>query len=103
MYNYYPSYGFDRNSQNPWQSTNSNIYANNGQEFFPEAQDDRFFLAPLVVGGLAGTALGYGIANNNQLNHMGQPCCMQPMMYYPQPMYQQPYMYSSTNSNNFYY
>ena len=31
--------------------------------------DDRFFFAPFLVGGLAGTALGYGIANNNQLNN----------------------------------
>jgi len=28
--------------------------------------DERFFLAPFLFGGLAGTALGYGIANNNQ-------------------------------------
>lgn len=26
---------------------------------------DRIFWAPFLVGGLAGTALGYGIANNN--------------------------------------
>lgn len=31
--------------------------------------DERFFFAPFLVGGLAGTALGYGIANNNQINN----------------------------------
>lgn len=53
--------------------------------------DERFFWAPFVVGGLAGTALGYGIANNNQLNNgnynnNGVPCCggyYYPMPYYP--------------------
>ena len=64
-------------------------------------EDDRFFLAPFLVGGLAGTALGYGIANNNQINN-------QPMMY-PVPMYP---VYPScncgmnptySNSNNYYY
>ena len=30
--------------------------------------------APFVVGGLAGTALGYGIANKNQINNP-RPCC----------------------------
>lgn len=40
--------------------------------------DERFFWAPFVVGGLAGTALGYGIANNNQINN-------HPPMYYPMP------------------
>ena len=60
--------------------------------------DDRFFFAPFLVGGLAGTALGYGIANNNQINHSN---------YYPAyPMmpvyYSYPYPYSSY-SNNYYY
>lgn len=109
MYNYYPSYDFNRNSQS---NLNTNNYYTNNQEFYPEAQDDRFFLAPFVVGGLAGTALGYGIANNNQMNNQG--CCGQPMVFIPQPIYQQPIyqqpisqqqqpMFSSTNSNNFYY
>lgn len=97
--NYYP--GYLENGQ----MTNMNGYQPNNN-FYPQAiegtypQDERFFLAPFVVGGLAGTALGYGIANNNQINNKGG-CCMQPMMYYPQPMPQQiPYMYSN---NNFYY
>ena len=54
--------------------------------------DDRFFLAPFVVGGLAGTALGYGIANNNQYKGAYY---MPPVYYYPQ---QIPYTY-----NNYYY
>ena len=88
MYNNYPNHNFNYNNQ----------------EFYPEAQDDRFFLAPFVVGGLAGTALGYGLANNNQLNYQNQPCCGRPMYFFPQqPMYYQyPYNFSST-SNNFYY
>ena len=59
--------------------------------------DDRFFLAPFLVGGLAGTALGYGLANNNQLNHQGG--------YYPQPIYPIPMPYypcCGNNYNNFY-
>ena len=86
-YSYYPDYNtLSRNSR-----VNSQVY--------PEAQDERFFWAPFVVGGLAGTALGYGIANNNQINPKGG-CCMQPVYYYP--VGQQipaPYSYN----NNFYY
>lgn len=40
------------------------------------ADGERFFLAPFLVGGLAGTALGYGIANNNRPPYP---------MYYPSP------------------
>lgn len=58
--------------------------------------DERFFWAPFVVGGLAGTALGYGIANNNQIQNHG---------YYP--MYPMPVYYSyptiPTYSNTNYY
>ncbi len=62
-------------------------------------EDDRFFLAPFVVGGLAGTALGFGIANNNQINR--PPCCMQPM---PMPMPYYPQQFTNFNStNSFYY
>ena len=103
MYNY-PNYDM-RNSNGAYQPTNG-VYV--GNEFYPEASEDRFFLAPFVVGGLAGTALGYGIANNNQINNQGMPCCGQPMIFIPQqPIYQQNYpqqpLYSSTSSNNFYY
>lgn len=63
--------------------------------------DERFFWAPFVVGGLAGTALGYGIANNNQLNNGSwQP--VYPM--YPYPVYQSYPVYPSySTSNNYYY
>ncbi len=62
--------------------------------YYPE--EDRFFLAPFLVGGLAGTALGYGLANN-QYNSPG---------YYPIPMYPvySPYpIYPTYSSNNNYY
>lgn len=60
--------------------------------------EDRFFLAPLLVGGLAGTALGYGIANNNQMNHSYYPPYPMMPMYYSYPM-----MPSYSTSNNYYY
>ena len=44
------------------------------------ADGERFFLAPFLVGGLAGTTLGYGIANNNR-----PPYPMYPPMIYPTP------------------
>ena len=65
--------------------------------------NERFFLAPFLIGGLAGTALGYGIANNNQINN--QP--FYPM--YPVPFYTYPVSQSYTTyptystSNNYYY
>lgn len=102
MYNYYPTYGIDRNVQTTWQG--NNIYYENGQNMYPTTQDERFFgpfFAPFIVGGLAGTPLGYGIANNNQINR--PPCCPGPMMYQYQ-MYNQQYPNTTfTNSNNFYY
>lgn len=64
--------------------------------------DERFFWAPFVVGGLAGTALGYGLANNNQINNG----TMQPVYpVYPYPIYQTSYPVYPTysNSNNYYY
>lgn len=97
MYNYYPAYDL-RATRDNFQPTNFT----NGNEVYPEAQDERFFWAPFVVGGLAGTALGYGIANNNQINGP-RPCCgNQNMMYYPQAVYPYPYPYMYSN-NNFYY
>ena len=67
----------------------------NNSRIYPQASsDDRFFFAPFLVGGLAGTALGYGIANNNQIKggyYMPPP----PIYYYPSPA---PYTY-----NNYYY
>lgn len=51
---------------------------------------ERFFLAPFLVGGLAGTALGYGIANNNRPPYPVYP----PMMYpTPYPIYTTNYYY----------
>ena len=67
---------------------------------YPNPNEERFFLAPFLMGGLAGTALGYGIANNNQINQ--QP-------YYPMvpmvPIYYSTYPSFPTysNSNNYYY
>lgn len=54
------------------------------------AEGERFFLAPFLVGGLAGTALGYGIASNNR-----PPYPMYPPMFYPTPypMYTTNYYY----------
>ena len=71
---------------------NQSFTTNSG--FYPQASgDDRFFFAPFLVGGLAGTALGYGIANNNQIK--GGYYMPPPIYYYPSPM---PYTY-----NNYYY
>lgn len=58
--------------------------------------DERFFWAPFVVGGLAGTALGYGIANNNQMNNQGY-------YYYPQPMYYPYPTYVYPSQNTYYF
>ena len=65
---------------------------------YTQTEEDRFFLAPFLVGGLAGTALGYGIANNNQING---GCCQG----YYQPIYQPiySYPYPVNTSNNYYY
>lgn len=94
--------------------SNSNIMYKSGSSYqtpsyttyATNSNDDRFFgpfVAPFLFGGLAGTALGYGIANNNQIN---RPCCPN-AVYYPFPMYQQSasmYQQSSPmNTNNFYY
>lgn len=68
---------------------------------------DRFLLTPFLFGGLAGTALGFGIANNNQINR--PPCCgMPPVMPIP-PIYiqQTPYPvqqpYNNFNGTNTFY
>lgn len=58
--------------------------------------DDRFFIAPFLLGGLAGGALGYGIASNNNQQNYYQP--------YPvpvQPVY--PYPCPNCPTNNYYY
>lgn len=107
MNNYYPGYVYDSSTQIPFRSDGNTIYTQDYQGAYP--QDERFFLGPFLVGGLAGTALGYGIANNNQ---MKGGCCPQaffipqpqPYQYQYQTPNQYPYMYNSTtSSNNFYY
>lgn len=57
MYTNFPN-GYSLNG-NP--HSNYNNYVNNN--------DDRFLWAPFLFGGIAGTALGYGIASNNQYNN----------------------------------
>jgi len=61
--------------------------------YYGNQDEDRFLLAPFLLGGVAGTALGYGIANNNQ------------PQYYPMPMYPvYPYpQCPNCNNNNYYY
>jgi len=57
-------------------------------------EDERFFFAPFLFGGLAGTALGYGLANNNQKYYPMYP------VYPVYPTYQ---TYPTYSSNNYYY
>ena len=78
-----------------------NIIPNNYQSMYRNNQTsytngDRFYLAPFLVGGIAGTALGYGLANNNHQNNFGG--------YYPQPIYPMPIPYPccGNNYNNFF-
>lgn len=62
-------------------------------------EDERFLWAPFIFGGLAGTALGYGIANNNQLNnHNGYYYPMYPIY----PTYTYP-VYPTYQNTNYYY
>ena len=62
---------------------------------------NRFFLAPFLVGGLAGTALGYGIANNNQLNQGGYYYGGPAYYPYPYPYPAPTYVYPSQNTYYF--
>ncbi|MBR4693461.1 MAG: hypothetical protein IKQ06_05945 [Bacilli bacterium] len=57
-------------------------------------EDERFLLAPFLLGGVAGTALGYGISQNNNQQQ-----------YYPVPVYPvYPYpQCPNCNNNNYYY
>ncbi len=64
-------------------------------------EDDRFFLAPFLIGGLAGGALGYGIATNNNNKQQYYPIYpMYPVFptYYNYPTYP-----TYSTSNNYYY
>lgn len=82
--NYYP-YNSSRNAYRNMPSYRGN------QVNYPNEQRGLFF--PFVVGGLAGTALGYGIANNNY---------NRPPVYY-QPYYYQPYYPPYQMSGPYYY
>ena len=74
---------------------NDNMYNYPQNMDYNQLNDERFFWAPFVVGGLAGTALGFGIANNNQMNS-NQGYYYTPM-YYPYPTY----VYPSQNTYYF--
>ncbi len=68
---------------------------NNYPVSYGNPDDERFLFAPFLLGGLAGTALGYGIANNNQ----------NPTYYPVYPMYP-PYPYPTCPNcptNNYYF
>lgn len=67
------------------------MYNNFYQEPYAMPNDDRFLFAPFILGGIAGTALGYGIANNNQNN------------YYPVYPSYPVYQYPTYPINNYYY
>lgn len=69
------------------------MYTNYQMPYNGNPDDERFFLAPFLFGGLAGTALGYGIANNNQ---------NQGYYYQPYPVYSVYPTYPVEN-NYFYY
>ena len=62
--------------RNNFNNYSNKIYSNKGY------YDERGFWIPFVVGGLAGTALGYGISNNNYNNYYRPP-----MYYGPYPPY----------------
>ena len=95
MYPY--NYIIPNNSHGMYRNTNGLQTNNYSYDYYQDGSDDTFLLAPFVFGGLAGTALGFGIANNNQLNNR-PPCCGMPMM----PYYPQPYP-TFSNTNSFYY
>lgn len=84
MYPY--NYNIPQNRKNMYRAYGSGNYIN------PNMSDDRFiaggFIAPLLLGGVAGYAIGQNNNNNNR-----------PMYYYPQPYY----YYPANFSNNYYY
>ena len=105
MYPY--NYIIPNNSNGMYRNTSALQGNSYSYDVYQDTNDERFLLAPLVVGGLAGTALGFGIANNNQINR--PPCCgMPPVMPIP-PIYiqQTPYPvqqpYNNFNGTNTFY
>ena len=66
----------------------------NNKNYYPQNvvyyRDERGLLIPFLFGGVAGTALGYGIANNNMYKNNQPQYYFQP--YYPYYPYQ-PYPY----------
>lgn len=85
----------------------SNQYDFNNYQYPMEYQDDRFLFTPFLVGGLAGTALGLGIANNNQINnppYMPYPNYQFVPVYHPVPYCTNcPNQPNYSTSNNYYY
>lgn len=85
---------------NPYRNVSYGMNNKNYPVYSYNNNGERFFWAPFVVGGLAGTALGYGIANNNQINNINPNKVYPYYPVYPVPYY--PYGYNSF-SNNYYY
>lgn len=73
---------YRNNSANSFNRNNSSYYSYRYPMNNVYYQDDRNFLAPFLLGGVAGGALGYGIANNNMYKNQGG--------YYPGPVYFSP-------------
>ena len=88
----YPNYG--RNYES------NQLYNNYPSPY--EVNDERFLWAPFLFGGLAGTALGYGIANNQMNNQGGYVYPVYPM-YPTYPMYSTYPIYPTYSSNTNYY
>ena len=79
------------------------MYNNEFYPTYPTNQDDeRFFLAPFLLGGIAGTALGYGISNNgNNQNGYYYPVVPAYPVY---PVYPTcPNCPNNSTNNNYYY
>ncbi len=78
--------------RNNYSIPTTTMYRSNSANTNGGYYDERGFWIPFVVGGLAGGALGYGVANNNFLsNNNGyyqqpRPCCPPGYpMFYPAP------------------
>ena len=73
-----------------------NNYPNNTTYY---SDDERFLLAPFLLGGLAGGALGYGIATNKQQQYYP----IYPMYPVFPTYYNYPTYPTYSTSNNYYY